>query len=160
MLHDDLRTQYVEYLIRDCKLILLTDHRWENEFWMSDFDIPKERVETISQSHNSTVEYLGIDRTVRLLTEQGHTWKNLRMHVKRCVKRGPCCQKMSHVTPLIVAHIFTLIAQGPFMRINSCQLHAYLLAHPDTRFRSMIPKKFIVDGEYRPDDLEIIEDEN
>ena len=73
MLHDDLRTQYVKYLIRDCKLILLTDHRWENEFWMSDFDIPKERVETISQSHNSTVEYLGIDRTVRLLTEQGHT---------------------------------------------------------------------------------------
>jgi hypothetical protein len=46
------------------------------------------------------------------------------------------------------------------MRINSCQSHAYLLAHPDTRFRSMIPKKFIVDGEYRPDDLEIIEDEN
>ena len=67
---------------------------------------------------------------------------------------------MSHLIPLIVAHIFTLIAQGPFMRFNSCQLHAYLLAHPDTRFRSMMPKKFIVDGEYRPDDLEIIEDEN
>ncbi len=43
---------------------------------------------------------------------------------------------------------------------DSCQLHAYLLAHPDTRFRSMIPKKFIVDGEYCPDDVEIIEDEN
>ena len=160
MLHDDLRTQYFEYLIRDCKLSLLTDHRWGNEFWMSDFDIPKERVETISQSHNSTVEYLGIDRTVRLLTEQGHTWKNLRMHVKRCVKRGPCCQKMSHVTPLIVAHIFTLIVQGPFMRINSCQLYAYLLAHPDIRFRSIISKKFIVDGEYRPDDVEFIEDDS
>jgi hypothetical protein len=46
------------------------------------------------------------------------------------------------------------------MRINSCQLHAYLLAHPDIRFRSIISKKFIVDGEYRPDDVEIIEDDS
>ena len=67
---------------------------------------------------------------------------------------------MNHVTPLIVAHRFTLIAQGPFMRSNSCQLHAYLLAHPDIRFRSIISKKFIVDGEYRPDDVEIIEDDS
>ena len=35
---------------------------------------------------------------------------------------------------------------------DSRQLHAYLLAHPDTRFRSMIPKKFIVHGAYSPDD--------
>jgi hypothetical protein len=142
-----------EYVIRDGRFMLLTDHRnliyidgetsqkvkrWklaiqtfdfdivhiagrlheiadgfsrlltipsENVFWMSDFDIPEERVETISQFHNSTVGHHGIDRTVRLLTEKGHTWKNLRRHVKRFVKRC-LCQKMSHLTPLIVAHIF------------------------------------------------------
>jgi hypothetical protein len=43
---------------------------------------------------------------------------------------------------------------------DSRQLHAYLLAHPDTRFRSMIPKKFIVHGEYRPDDENDVSDEN
>jgi len=155
-----------EYVIRDCKFTLLTDHRnliyidgetsqkvkrWklaiqtfdfdiahiagrlneiadgfsrlltipsENVFWMSDFDIPEERVETISQFHNSTVGHHGIDRTVRLLTEKGHTWKNLRMHVSRFVKRCPCCQKMSHLTTVISAHRFTMAAPGPFMRIN------------------------------------------
>ena len=155
-----------EYVIRDYKFTLLTDHlnliyidnetsqkvkRWkltiqgfdfdivhiagrlneiadgfsrllpipqEHVFWMSDFSIPEEQAATISKFHNSTIGHHGIDRTVRLLTEGGHAWTHLRMHVSRFVKRCACCQKMNHLTPLIAAHRFTMAAPGPFMRIN------------------------------------------
>ena len=83
-----------------------------------DFKIPKEQYLIMGQMHNSNVGHHGVERTMSKLTEAGHAWPHMREHVKRFIKRCPCCQKMSYLRVPIHTAPYTLSATEPMDRIN------------------------------------------
>lgn len=83
-----------------------------------DFKIPKAQYLIIGQVHNSTVGHHGVDRTLAKLADAGHNWPQIREHVKRFIKRCPCCQKMSYLRIPIHTTPYTLSTTEPMDRVN------------------------------------------
>jgi hypothetical protein len=52
------------------------------------------------------------------LIHKGHSWQNMRKHVKSFIKACPACQKMSYKSYIINAKPFTLARYEPMERIN------------------------------------------
>jgi transposase InsO family protein len=80
--------------------------------------IPDNYYKIIAKVHNSHVGHHGVERTLKLLRSQGHSWLYMRAHVSLFIKRCPCCQKMSVLKPPIHMHPFTAASYGPMYRLN------------------------------------------
>ena len=80
--------------------------------------IPSSQYTLIAAVHNSVMGHRGVDRTIKLLLQQGHYWPQLRGHVKSFIKRCPCCQKMSQIKTPIQLLRYTLAKYEPMKRIN------------------------------------------
>lgn len=85
---------------------------------MSEFRIPKDKYKIIATVHNSNAGHHGVERTLAKLQAQNNTWLYMREHVKRFVRKCPCCQKMSHIKVPIHTHPFTTSRYEPMECIN------------------------------------------
>jgi hypothetical protein len=47
----------------------------------------------IRSFHNEVIGHMGVDRTLNLLIDNGHSWPDIRKHVENFIKHCPCCQK-------------------------------------------------------------------
>lgn len=69
--------------------------------------VPQEARQTIGAFHNELVGHFGVDRTLAMLKEAGHSWHGMRKHVRLFCSECPLCQKLSYVRPANVATPFT-----------------------------------------------------
>jgi hypothetical protein len=80
--------------------------------------LPDDIYRKIELAHNPTVGHHGVDQTMRLLRESGHTWPDMRAHVSRFIRKCPTCQKLSEIKPHVSTPPYTLAAYEPGERIN------------------------------------------
>ena len=73
---------------------------------------------TISKVHNSIAGHHGVERTISRLLQMEETWKYQRQHVKDFISKCPCCQKMSQIKPVIIAHPFSTTSYIPMDKLN------------------------------------------
>ena len=85
---------------------------------LDEFSIPPERYKLIAKVHNSLVGHHGVDRTMAYLHASNEPWPYMREHVKRFIKKCPCCQKMSYLKIPIHTHAFTTASYEIMERIN------------------------------------------
>ena len=57
--------------------------------------IPSQKYKLIGSFHNTVAGHRGIDTTIRLLKEQGHSWNDMKIQVEAFIKKCPICQKNS-----------------------------------------------------------------
>ncbi len=118
--------------------------------------IPEEVYKRIAAVHNSTVEHLGVERTMRRLLCQKYSIEYLREYVRAFIKHCPLCQKMAMIAPVIVTRPFTVTSSSPMVNINMDYLYMstedengnkFVLVVIDTftRFTELYPCK-TVDG--------------
>ena len=84
-----------------------------------DFRIPKDKYRLIAAVHNSTVGHHGVERTYNKLATRHEPWQYMREHVRRFIKKCPCCQKMSVLKVPIITLPFTNSSYAPFERIQA-----------------------------------------
>ena len=92
---------------------------------LDEYKVPQKYWAKISAVHNSTVGHRGVDATVHKL--QGaisdgtivldEPWEYMRDHVRRFIRRCPCCQKMSQIKAPIEAHPFTVSSYNVMERL-------------------------------------------
>lgn len=75
------------------------------------------------QVHGALPGHHGVERTLQkliaYLRAKGESnWPGMRADVKRFVQQCPCCQKMSHIKPIIAAKPFTLASYSPWDKVN------------------------------------------
>jgi hypothetical protein len=101
----------------------------EAAMWMSEYTIPAQAEKVLRAHHNEVVGHHGAQRTYEhIVTDRvgprGETilgqspWPNMREHIKRFIRRCPCCQKMSNLSVPIQTHLFTTASTQPFERTN------------------------------------------
>jgi len=83
-----------------------------------DFQIPRDKYKLIAQVHNTTVGHHGVERTYNKLLALHEPWQYMREHVRRYIRRCPCCQKMSVLKVPIVTRSFSNSTYTPFERIQ------------------------------------------
>ena len=83
-----------------------------------EFTVPDELHRVIAQWHNTNVGHHGVERTLNKLKSAGHNWQYMAEHVRRFIKRCPCCQKMSQIKIPIYTHRYTTSTYAPFERLN------------------------------------------
>ena len=83
-----------------------------------EFTVPDELHRVIAQWHNTNVGHHGVERTLNKLKSAGHNWQYMAEHVRRFIKRCPCCQKMSQIKIPIYTHRYTTRTYAPFERLN------------------------------------------
>jgi len=54
---------------------------------LEEFKIPKDKYKIISGVHNSLTGHHGVECTCNKLTQQGHSWKYMREHVKKFINQ-------------------------------------------------------------------------
>jgi hypothetical protein len=69
--------------------------------------LPDDIYRKIELAHNPTVGHHGVDQTMRLLRESGHTWPDMRAHVSRFIRKCPTCQKLSEIKPHVSTPPYT-----------------------------------------------------
>lgn len=85
--------------------------------FLEEFRVPQKYWKHISRVHHSNTGHRGVEATMDklkelidkqeiTLTEEG--WPNMREHIKRFIRRCPCCQKMSQLKSSIKANPFTM----------------------------------------------------
>ena len=84
----------------------------------ADFTIPKDKYRIISSFHNGNIGHFGVERTYNKIAAHHEPWQYMREHVRRFIKRCPCCQKMSVLKVPILTHPFTNSTYTPFERIQ------------------------------------------
>ena len=74
--------------------------------------VDKAHLEIIGKYHNSGVGHSGVERTIKLMMDNGvQEWPHMRKHVEYFIKYYcPCCQKMSQLRPLIHTNPFSTSA--------------------------------------------------
>ena len=117
-------------LVRPCKQLLvkktmskalaqLQELDEEDLCMLSEFDLPPGVYDLISKVHEAEVGHGGVDRTMIKLRKlvkalKRKPWKYMREHVRRFIRDGPCCQKMSYLMIPIHTHPFTVASYEPF----------------------------------------------
>ena len=142
------------------KVCLLDEFRVPNKYWTH-----------ISRVHNSVVGHRGVEATLNHLqyliqegnktdsTEKGkillsETWQGMREHVRRFIRRCPCCQKMSQLKAPIEAHPFTMSTYKVMERLavdfierltpdENGNSHILVIIDTFSRFVELIPTKDI-----------------
>jgi hypothetical protein len=103
--------------------------------------VDKTHLEIIRRYHNSGVGHSGVERTIKLMKDNGiEEWPHMRKHVEYFIKyHCPCCQKMSQLRPLIHTNPFstsvyrvmevinTELLIGPFTPDRYGNIYIYLL---------------------------------
>jgi transposase InsO family protein len=72
----------------------------------------------IGQVHNSIAGHHGVDRTIKKLLQLHPKWEYMRQHVVQYIAKCPCCQKMSKLKMLVIAHPFTTSTYTPMECLN------------------------------------------
>jgi transposase InsO family protein len=88
----------------------------EHLYLHDEFSLTREEHNHIETAHNEWVGHHGVERTLQKLISQGKRWKYMREHVKRFIRRCPCCQKMSFLSTPIHTHPFTTACYEPMER--------------------------------------------
>jgi len=110
-------------------LASILDINEETVMWMSEYKIPTTAENIIKDHHNEIVGHHGAQRTYEhiVTTRVGPRgtiipgvtpWQDIREHIKRFIRRCPCCQKMSYVQVPIQTHLFTTASTEAFERLN------------------------------------------
>ena len=82
------------------------------------FSLDPKIYENIKRAHGTFQGHGGVQRTIRILTEQLRMkWKGMRNDVSTFIEHCPCCQKMKRLKPQIHTIPFTLAAYQPMKRI-------------------------------------------
>jgi len=90
---------------------------------LEDLRLPDDVYDTIARVHNSWMGHRGIDATVKLLQDEGVSWKNIRKDVAAFIQQCPSCQK-SNVRKVAYNTIpFTTATSKPHERINIDSFH-------------------------------------
>ena len=97
----------------------------EEELFLLEQFIPKDKYKLIGSIHNSHVGHFGVEKPLaRLMEINPHTeaprnapWPNMREHVKRFLKTCPICQKLSQQTIIVQTQNFTTATSEPMERI-------------------------------------------
>jgi hypothetical protein len=119
---------------------------------IDEYQYTEDQRKLIATHHNSNVGHFGVDKVVKELQFQGHTWKYMRYHVARFIKKCPCCQKMAILKPVIHTMPFTTSSYEPMQVLNidtvgpfpeSTHGYKYILVLVDcfTRFVDLIPTR-------------------
>jgi hypothetical protein len=84
----------------------------------ADFKFSADEYALIALVHNSTSGLHGVNRTYDTLTQLHEPWLYMREHIRRFIKKCPCCQKMSVLRVPIVTHPYTNSSYAPFERVQ------------------------------------------
>ena len=80
--------------------------------------IPDDKYEIIQQFHNEVVGHIGFNKLVSKLMKAGHTWPNLRPHVRQFLRQCDVCQKAEEHKPKLAVPMFTTSTYDPMERLN------------------------------------------
>ena len=72
----------------------------------------------IDDCHNATVGHGGVQRTLRNLQRQKHSWPGMKNAIKAFIKNCPCCQKMSAIKIPVNSYTYTTSTYKPMECIN------------------------------------------
>ena len=84
----------------------------------------------LSQIHNTSVGYLGIERTLAKLRRSNNIWEGMRSDVIAFIRDCPLCQKMSRIKVPIHTNPFTTASYG-LMKKLSCDCIGPLKTTPE-----------------------------
>ena len=77
-----------------------------------------QQYEIIEKCHNATVGHGGVQRTLRNLQKQKHSWPGMKEAIKTFIKNCPCCQKMSAIKTPVNSYTYTTSTYKPMECIN------------------------------------------
>ena len=104
-------------------------------FHMTGQEIPSDKWDTIKQVHSAETGHGGVTRTMQKLIDKGHTWENMRTHVRQFVKVCPCCQKMDQMKKVIHSYPFTVSSYGLWDTVSVDYIERLI---PDSEGNNMI----------------------
>ena len=104
-------------------------------FHMTGQEIPEDKWEIIKQFHSAEAGHGGVTRTMQKLVDNGHTWGNMRTHVRHFVKFCPCCQKMDQMKKVIHSYPFTVSSYGLWDTVSVDYIESLI---PDSEGNNMI----------------------
>ena len=97
--------------------------------------IPDDKWDFIKLFHSSEAGHGGVERTMLKLNHAGHTWENMRTHVRQFIKFCPCCQKMDQMKKVIHSYPFTVSAYGLWDTVSVDYIESLI---PDSEGNNMI----------------------
>ena len=104
-------------------------------FHMTGLEVPEDKWDTIKQFHSAEAGHGGVTRTMQKLVDKGHTWENMRTHVRQFVKFCPCCQKMDQMKKVIHSYPFTVSSYGLWDTVSVDYIEKLI---PDSEGNNMI----------------------
>ena len=104
-------------------------------FQMTGKSIPEDKWEIISQVHSAESGHGGVMRTMQKLIDRGHTWENMRTHIRQFIKFCPCCQKMDQMKKVIHSYPFTVSSYGLWDTVSVDYIESLI---PDSEGNNMI----------------------
>ena len=81
-------------------------------------EIAEDKIEPLTQCHNSIIGHGGTDRTLSNLQQLGHNWPYMRQDVKHFILTCPVCQKLNTAKNIVKAHPFTTSSERPMKVLN------------------------------------------
>ena len=72
----------------------------------------------LGKVHNSSVEHLGVERTLAKLRRHNDVWEGMRADIILFIKQCPCCQKMSRLKVPIHTTPFTTASYGLMKKLS------------------------------------------
>jgi hypothetical protein len=118
----------------------------------SKFEIPADNREKIARAHNEVIGHSGVQRTRKLLLENGENWNNMNAHVRQFVSECGYCQKAAfrtppvHTAPFVVSTLGPMTTRatdvlGPFPLDEEGFSHIGVISCPFSRHVSLYPLK-------------------
>jgi len=104
-------------------------------FHMTGLEVPEDKWEIIKQFHSAESGHGGVTRTMQKLVDKGHTWENMRTHVRHFIKFCPCCQKMDQMKKVIHSYPFTVSSYGLWDTVSVDYIERLI---PDSEGNNMI----------------------
>ena len=81
-------------------------------------EIAEDKIEPLTQCHNSIIGHGGTDRTLSNLQQLGHNWPYMCQDVKHFILTCPVCQKLNTAKNIVKAHPFTTSSERPMKALN------------------------------------------
>jgi hypothetical protein len=98
------------------------DSKEDHSEWIStlldDYNNSEEQRTEIAKAHNSQVGHLGVQRTLERLRSLGHSWENMRVHVRKFISLCPICQKLNQEKVEISTKPYTVSSRNLMEVIN------------------------------------------
>ena len=81
-------------------------------------EIAEDKIEPLTQCHNSIIGHGGLDRTLSNLQQLGFDWPYMRQDIKHFILTCPVCQKLNTAKNIAKTYPFTTFSDRPMKVLN------------------------------------------